>query len=107
MLHRFITCVLIAIVVYPAAVRAQHINGAGIATAGTRPTEAVPPANGPVERREPVGKGQSPAFPGQTRAPGVVTTTPLDIQVVANGLRFPWALAFLPDHNILITEKPG
>ena len=35
------------------------------------------------------------------------TAGPLQVEVLANGLEFPWGLAFLPDGRLLITEKPG
>jgi glucose/arabinose dehydrogenase len=31
----------------------------------------------------------------------------LDVRELASGLEFPWALAFLPDGRMLVTEKPG
>ena len=48
-----------------------------------------------------------PAFPGQTRAPAVTTRTPLNVTEVASGLNKPWAIAFMPDGRMLVTEKPG
>jgi glucose/arabinose dehydrogenase len=49
----------------------------------------------------------NPAFPGQTRAPAVITRTPLQVTEIASGFDRPWAIAFLPDGRMLVTEKPG
>ena len=46
-----------------------------------------------------------PAFPGQTRAPAIHTRTPFEVTEVAGGFDQPWALAFLPDGRMLVTEK--
>lgn len=46
-----------------------------------------------------------PAFAGQTRAPAVSSETGLAVTTVAKGLAMPWALAFLPDRRMLVTEK--
>ena len=48
-----------------------------------------------------------PAFPGQTRAPGVRSDVAIDIQVVASGLRNPWAFELMPDGRFLVTEQSG
>lgn len=56
---------------------------------------------------DPPAPGQSPAFPGQTGAPCVVSDVAVDVQVVARGLEKPWAVEPLPDGALLVTEKPG
>ena len=68
----------------------------------------VPPAAGqPVEYQPPNAKGQTPAFPNQTRAPYEPTHVALKVTTVADGLAHPWGLAFLPDGRMLVTEKVG
>lgn len=85
----------------------ERRNGVGFRVAGTRPPDVAPVLGQPLETREPFGPGQKPAFAGQTRAVAIATKTQLDVQLVAQGLRNPWALAFLPDGKMLVTEKPG
>ncbi|NTX11702.1 PQQ-dependent sugar dehydrogenase [Myxococcus sp. CA056] len=55
---------------------------------------------------EPGVSSFDPAFPGQTRAPAVQTQTPYQVTEVASGFNYPWAVAFLPDRRMLVTEKP-
>jgi glucose/arabinose dehydrogenase len=61
----------------------------------------------PLETREPNGADQRPAVPGQTRACGIRASTPYAVEVVARGLREPWAVEPLPGGEFLVTEKEG
>ena len=60
-----------------------------------------------VETRPPNAEGQKPAFPEQTRAPAVKSKTAFDVVTVVEGLNSAWAMEFLPDGSMLVTEKPG
>jgi glucose/arabinose dehydrogenase len=83
-----------------AALAALACGGAnGSAAPGPRPEGA------PVETAPPNVPEFSPAFPGQTRAPAVRSRTELLVTEVAAGLELPWAIAFLPDRRMLVTEK--
>jgi aldose sugar dehydrogenase len=64
-------------------------------------------AAAPVETRPANAANLKPAFPGQTRAPALKTSTALQVQTLTSDLQNPWGLAFLPDGRMLITEKPG
>jgi glucose/arabinose dehydrogenase len=46
----------------------------------------------------------SPAFLGQTRA-AAARPSEYKVQTVLSGLSFPWALSFLPDGDIILTER--
>ncbi len=60
----------------------------------------------PVETKKP-NTDYKPAFPGQTRAPGVKTSTSYESTIVTKSLKSPWGIAALPDGRLLITENKG
>ena len=57
-----------------------------------------------VESRPPV-TAYKPAFAGQTRAPVETLGVAFQATTVAQGLKYPWAIAFLPDGRMLVTER--
>ena len=66
---------------------------------------AAPVLAAPVEQGAPNVPAFKPAFAGQTRASAVKTLTPLSVTEIARDFDQPWALAFLPDGRMLVTEK--
>lgn len=60
------------------------------------------PASAAAQPIEPV-----PAFPGQTDAPPPGTDSQYSVEVITDELSSPWAVAFLPDGNFLVTERNG
>ena len=61
----------------------------------------------PIDLAPPEKSDDKPLFPEQTRAP-YHKTAPYKVTTLTGSLHAPWALAFLPDGSILITEKlPG
>ena len=70
----------------------------------TKPVVGASPG-APVETAPPNVPEFKPAFPGQTRAPAIRTKTAIRVTEVAEGFDELWALAFLPDRRMLVTEK--
>ena len=61
----------------------------------------------PADPRPANDPDQKPAFAGQTDAPERVSNVAFDVVTVAGGLVHPWAVAFLPNGKMLVTERPG
>lgn len=88
------------------------IIGAALLLVGTgHQAPATPPATqtaqpaGGVDPRPPNAPNQTPAFPGQTRAPERKTNVAFEVVTVAEGLNKPWGFTFLPGGKMLVTEK--
>lgn len=83
-------------------------DGGGMAGGGGSDSEVD---NRPLPSGPPASTGTpnvpefEPAFPEQTRAPGMTTQAPFDVLEIAKGFNSPWAIAFLPDARMLVTEK--
>ncbi|MBX7186667.1 MAG: PQQ-dependent sugar dehydrogenase [Vicinamibacteria bacterium] len=60
-----------------------------------------------VDSRPPNAAAQKPAFEGQTRAPEQKSGVAFDVIPLVTGLERPWAIAFLPQGRMLVTERPG
>jgi aldose sugar dehydrogenase len=61
----------------------------------------------PIDQSPPEKKDDKPLFAEQTRAP-YRATAPYKVTTLTSGLHAPWSMAFLPDGDILVTEKlPG
>src|SRR5262245_23357210 len=71
---------------------------------GTKPRVGPNPGL-PVETSPPNVPEFKPAFSGQTRAPAIHTRATLTVSEIAKGFDSPWALEFLPDRRMLVTEK--
>jgi glucose/arabinose dehydrogenase len=91
---------------------APHVVPAGGKGEHTRPLVGPAPSGaasgvveGPIETAPPNVPEFKPAFAGQTRANALHTRTALAVTEVAKGLDLPWALAFLPDGRMFVTEK--
>lgn len=80
---------------------------AAVAVAFSLSNDLVSAQSGGVDPRPPNGQGQKPAFAGQTRAPEQKLNVAFDVTTVAEGLVNPWAVAFLPNGRMLVTERPG
>ncbi len=65
-------------------------------TAGTAPAETEAP-----------NTGYKPLLPNQTRAPKPAEASQVEVATAVKGLASPWAMEFLPDGRMIVTEKAG
>jgi glucose/arabinose dehydrogenase len=91
----------------PAPIEQQQTPKVVTAEGDGEPTRArVGPNPGiPVETAPPNVPEFKPAFAEQTRANAIQTQTPIRVSEIAGGFDQPWAIAFLPDGRMLVTEK--
>jgi aldose sugar dehydrogenase len=59
--------------------------------------------------RQRADAGSGGHAPGDPRTDGALNNEPhtFDVETLVEGLDHPWALAFLPDGDMLVTERPG
>jgi glucose/arabinose dehydrogenase len=97
-----------AIAVLPVMAMAQDLPKAAPTQGDTREFPAPKMVEGqPFEVRPPEKSDDHPLFPQQTRAP-YHKTAGYKVTTLTDKLHLPWALAFLPDGKMLVTEKfPG
>lgn len=79
----------------------------GLNSCTTDPTTEDTIALGPPVETNPPNTDYTPAFAGQTRAPGVMTSSHYDVSIINDDLNNPWGITSLPDNRLLITEKAG
>ncbi len=82
--------------------KVESADGQGEATAARVGPQ---PSGVPVETAPPNVPELKPAFAGQTRAEARTTRTKFKVEDVATELEQPWALDFLPDKRLVVTEK--
>ena len=67
-----------------------------------KPSDTIPP----VEIYN-ANSDYKPAFEGQTRIDGEITTTAYQTKIITESLNKPWGITELPDGRLLITETAG
>lgn len=75
-------------------------------TAGAAAANDSDTGRAPEEARAPESDYE-PAFEQQTRAPTPASSEDWTTDTIAEGLEHPWALDFLPEGKMLVTERPG
>jgi len=68
---------------------------------------STPEPGAPVETKEANSPQYKPAFAGQTRIAGMVTTTAYTTKKITEALVKPWSMVALPDGRFLVSQKEG
>ncbi|MGC3945724.1 MAG: PQQ-dependent sugar dehydrogenase [Chryseolinea sp.] len=89
------------------AYKSSAIDSGRSATGDDRSAAIVQADTLPPLEKNPPNTKYKPAFPGQTRVNAVQTTTPYQVDQLADDLGRPWAIILLPDERFLLTEKSG
>ena len=82
-------------------VRAPRVDG------GSFQAPAASGGGGTPAETQPANTDYKPLLPNQTRAPQPSQKTAFETAVAVKGLNDPWAMEFLPDDRIIVTEKAG
>ena len=80
----------------PSRIEGDAFSAPAAKSAGDSPAETAPP-----------NTSYKPLLPNQTRAPKPADAAKVDVATVAKGLASPWAMEFLPDGRMIVTEKAG
>jgi glucose/arabinose dehydrogenase/polyisoprenoid-binding protein YceI len=91
------------------AIKAHRAGTAAAPVAAPARTAAAPAAGGKCTYSAFYNDDYrpKPAFPNQTNAPAPTKTHAFTLDTLASGIEHPWAMAFLPDGRVLVTERPG
>ncbi len=91
---RNLCCLLVLVVLF--ACNSGNVSGQNKSPKGGEPVETGKP-----------NTDYKPAFKGQTRIGSVSTSTPYEVEKLAEGLERPWAVVPMPDGRLLITHIKG
>lgn len=88
------------------SVSVSSSSSSSVVVSSSSSSSSVPrPSGPPVDTRPANASGQSPAFQNQTDAPGATSPFTVRKENISTNLNKPWAIEFLPDGRLIVTEK--